>query len=112
MSHHACCDLINNIANFDCRLSLPIGDEKALSGVRCKVTQTGDRFQTAYYTGKAQKFKSITEVAKFLNLTNGSNNAGTQKGKVIVKKSQPRNLRELENERKCKERNQDQHSSS
>lgn len=80
--------------------SLPIGDEKALSGVRCKVTQTGDRFQTAYYTGKAQKFKSVTEVAKFLNLTNGSNNSSTQKGKVIVKKSQPRNLRELENERK------------
>jgi len=76
------------------------GDEKTLSGVRCKVTQTGDRFQTAYYTGKAQKFKSVTEVAKFLNLTNGSNNSGTQKGKVIVKKSQPRNLRELENERK------------
>jgi hypothetical protein len=66
------------------------------------VTQTGERFNTAYYSGQGRKFRSVNEVSKFLNLADDkSNNSGSSKGKTpLSKKRQPRNSRELENERK------------
>lgn len=66
------------------------------------MTQTGERFNIAYYSGQGRKFRSVNEVSKFLNLADDkSNNSGSSKGKTpLSKKRQPRNSRELENERK------------
>lgn len=81
---------------------LPPGEKSQLNPFRCKATQTGDRFNVAFYSGQGRKFKSANEVANFLNLTdNKGNNSGSAKAKTpLSKKRQPRNGRELENERK------------
>ena len=68
------------------------------------MTQTGERFQTAYYSdqGQGRKFKSVGEVSKFLHLSGDkSNTSGAQKSKSsLTNKGQPKNSRDLENERK------------
>ncbi len=81
-------------------ITITTGDKKLLNGLRCKVTQMGDRHQTTFYSSKGQKLKSVMEVAKFLNLTSDKNGNGQKAKASIIKKTLPRNLRELENEKK------------
>ena len=78
------------------------GEKSQVNSFRCKVTQTGDRYQTAYYSAQGKKFKSVSEVSKFLNLfEDKSTPSGSQKGKTpLTKKGRPKNARDLENERK------------
>jgi hypothetical protein len=78
------------------------GEKSQVSSFRCKVTETGDRYQTAYYSAQGRKFKSVNEVSKFLSLSDDKSSvATTQKGKAsLAKKGRPKNGRDLENERK------------
>ena len=78
------------------------GDISQVNSFRCKVTQNGDRHQTIFYSAQGRKFKSTSEVSKFLNLSEHKNTpSGSQKGKTpLTKKGRPKNARDLENERK------------
>lgn len=79
-----------------------LGDKSQVSSFRVKISQTGERFQTAFYSAQGRKFKSVPEVLKFLNLAdeNKSSASGSSKSKPLTKKGIPKNARDLENERK------------
>jgi len=81
------------------------GDTQQVNSFRCKATQSGDRYQLVYFSEQGRKFRSMADVARFLNLTDGASASvsGSQKKSTpnnIAKTGRPRNMRELEAERK------------
>ena len=97
------------------------GEKQQVSSFRCKVvtrnsSSSGDqqRYETTYYNDTNRKFRSMVEVARFLNVkddNDGGNSAGgntgsrggssnTNASSFVIKKGRPRNMRELEAEQK------------
>lgn len=75
-----------------------VGDQQLVSAYRCQVTKSGERYIPSFYSDKGKKFKSMIDVARFLGVivddSGGSNVAS------LVNKGRPKNMRELEAERK------------
>jgi len=79
------------------------GEEEQINNIRCKVSVSGDRFQTVYLSSQNRRFRSMLDVAKFLNLKpedKSSSSAAAAQKKPSIKQSKPRNNRELDSERK------------
>ncbi len=108
---------MKNLINYivDCG-----GEKQQLSSFRCKVTQSSTtlRYDISYYNESNRKFRSMVDVARFLNLKTSTDDAtsGTaaggggggdvdhnnhsQNNTFVIKQGRPRNIRELEAERK------------
>eukprot|EP00551_Chaetoceros_affinis_P012548 CAMPEP_0203679712 /NCGR_PEP_ID=MMETSP0090-20130426/36666_1 /ASSEMBLY_ACC=CAM_ASM_001088 /TAXON_ID=426623 /ORGANISM="Chaetoceros affinis, Strain CCMP159" /LENGTH=1444 /DNA_ID=CAMNT_0050547455 /DNA_START=38 /DNA_END=4369 /DNA_ORIENTATION=- len=107
------------ISSFRCRVThRSISSSSTNSGGNGDTSTTQERYDTAYFNDSNRKFRSMIEVARFLNLVSqnttsssgggggssvdgtGGNNNSNGGSTFIVKKGRPRNMRELESERK------------
>lgn len=74
------------------------GNPELVSAYRCQVSKSGERYIPSFYSDNGKKFKSMIDVARFLGLI--VDDSGGSNVSSLVNKGRPKNMKELEAERK------------